>query len=132
MTASSWPTIRACISSSSLRSFSFSPAVSWETGMPVRRETMSAMSDEVTETTPSRRSSIPASSPSTSEICRFRSDAFSNSSPATASSFSRRSLARRSSRLTTSVDRFALRSRTRAPAWSIRSMALSGRKRSLM
>lgn len=49
--------------------------------MPVRRETMSAMSEAVTETTPSRRSSIPASSPSTSAIRRFSSEAFSNSSP---------------------------------------------------
>ncbi len=75
VTASSWPTIRACISSSSLSSRSFSPAVSWDTGMPVRREITSAMSSAVTETTPSRRSSMPASSPSTSAISRFSSPA---------------------------------------------------------
>ena len=50
-TASSWPTTRSCSSSSSPSSRSRSSSVSWATGMPVRRETTSAMSSGVTSGT---------------------------------------------------------------------------------
>ena len=47
-TASSWPTIRSCSCSSSFIRRSRSSCVSWVTGIPVRRDTTSAMSSAVT------------------------------------------------------------------------------------
>lgn len=46
--ASSCPTTRLWSSSSSLKSFSLSPSRSLDTGIPVQRETISAMSSSVT------------------------------------------------------------------------------------
>src|SRR5436309_145452 len=54
-TASSWPTTRWCSSSSRRRSFCISPSISFETGMPVHRETTSAMSCSSTSSLMSRR-----------------------------------------------------------------------------
>jgi hypothetical protein len=122
VTASAWPTIRACISSSSFSRRSFSSAVSWETGIPVRRETMSAMSDAVTDTTPFtplldarelalQLGDLPLQLRRLLEI--LGGDGLVLLAP---------QLGSRSSRLTTSADREALRSRTRAPAWSARTL----------
>jgi hypothetical protein len=47
-TASSWPTTRSCSASSMRSSFSRSPSSIFETGMPVQRETTSAISSSVT------------------------------------------------------------------------------------
>ena len=66
-TASSWPTTRWCSSSSRWRSFCISPSISFETGMPVQRETTSAMSSSSTSSLRSRRpppASACASAPS--------------------------------------------------------------------
>ena len=51
-TASSWPTTRSCRCSSRRSSRSRSSSVSWLTGMPVARETTSAMSSTPTSGTP--------------------------------------------------------------------------------
>ena len=56
-TASSWPITRSCRRSSMWISFSTSPSISFETGMPVQRATTSATSSSVTSSV----SSEPAS-----------------------------------------------------------------------
>ena len=47
-TASSWPITRLCSSSSMRKSFSFSPSIIFDTGMPVALESTSAISSSVT------------------------------------------------------------------------------------
>mmetsp|Transcript_47391 Transcript_47391/g.90491 ORF Transcript_47391/g.90491 Transcript_47391/m.90491 type:complete len:415 (+) Transcript_47391:1365-2609(+) len=141
-TASSCPMMRVCsFSSISSRRFDSSEDT-FSTGMPVQAATMAAMSLSVT-TGPMPPSSSAASvsrlAEVMAEICAFssisrsRSDpAFSKSCPRTAPSFS---LSRALSSLSSSrasSGRAAWRSRTRDPASSIRSIALSGRKRSEM
>ena len=54
-TASSWPTTRWWSSSSRCRSFCSSPSISFVTGMPVHRDTTSAMSSSSTSSLRSRR-----------------------------------------------------------------------------
>ncbi len=130
--ASSWPTTRSWRCSSSFISRARSSSVSWETGMPVVRETTSAMSSAVTLGACSSAEPAAFSSASVSLIRSRISLARSYSSSATAWSFSRFRAASRSSTSRVSESGVLARSRTRAAAWSIRSMALSGRKRAVM
>ena len=71
-TASSWPTTRWCSSSSRRRSFCISPSISFETGMPVHRETTSAMSSSSTSSLISRRPPAAARASSSSQLALER------------------------------------------------------------
>ena len=131
------PMTRLCSSSSMRMSFCVSASVSLNTGMPVHIETMSAISSSPIE---GRSPPSPDSQASSSSRLRFvslrsvsRSDAaFSNSCASIAASFSRRvvSISSSSSRYTGGEDIDLMRMRDAAS--SIRSIALSGRKRSEM
>ena len=48
LTASSWPMTRSCSRSYMRMSFATSPSISFETGIPVQRATISAMSSSPT------------------------------------------------------------------------------------
>ena len=131
-TASSWPMTRSCRCCSSRSSRSFSSSVSWRTGMPVARETTSAMSAAVTSGTPDDAPVSWSSCWRTWLIWSRSWEACSYCSLAMAWSLSRCSSSARRSSSRTSRRGVVIRSRTRAPAWSMRSIALSGRKRSVM
>ena len=135
--ASSWPTMRLCISCSMRSSRSVSSMASRVTGMPVHMLTTSAMSSLVTLLRSSSRSSCHSRSRpsifSTSRISRSRSSAaYSYCWEEMASSFSLRTFS--STFMTSFTERgvVELRRRTLEPASSMRSMALSGRNRSAM
>ena len=101
--------------------------------MPVALLTTSAMSSAVTSGTGLLRPPLTSSrSASNRAISSLRFRALSKSSLATASSFSRLRRLTSSSRALVSSGLVLERSLTRAAAWSMRSMALSGRKRSVM
>ena len=134
--ASFWPTIRLCSSSSMRSSREDSSSVSLKTGMPVAVARTSAMSSSLTSATMSMSPAFHCFSRSAfSPSRRFsvsRSDAaFSKSCASIADSFSRRVCAIRSSNSRRSGGAVIRRIRSRAPASSIRSIALSGRNRSL-
>ena len=134
--AASWPMIRLCSSSSMRSRREDSSSVSLTIGMPVETARTSAISSSSTSATTSMspafhcfsRSALAASSffsPSRSEA------AFSKSCASIAHSFSRRTAAIFSSNSRRSGGAVIRRMRSRAPASSIRSIALSGRNRSL-
>ena len=142
-TASSWPTRRLCSVSSMAIRRALSSEDTLSTGMPVHMPTMEAMSFSVT-VGPVPTSSASAAAASLlvalmaaicalSSISRSRSEpAFSKSWPRTAASFSFSSARSSLSSSRAASGTAACCSRTRLPASSIRSMALSGRKRSEM
>ena len=135
--ATSWPITRLCSSSSIRTSFLVSASVSLKTGIPVHIETMSAISSS-----PTSGRSPPSPEDHSSSSSRFlfvswrslsrRFAAFSNSCASIAASLARRvsSISSSSSRYTGGwlIDLI----RIRDAASSIRSIALSGRKRSEM
>ncbi|CPU67578.1 Uncharacterised protein [Mycobacteroides abscessus] len=135
--AASWPTTRLCSSSSMLSRRLDSSSVSLKTGMPVAMARTSAISSSSTSATVSRSPDFHAFSLS----ARFavscfslsrRPAAFSKSCASIADSFSRRASAISSSSSLSSGGAVMRRMRRRAPASSMRSIALSGRNRSLM
>ena len=135
--AACWPITRLCSSSSMRMSLAVSASVSLNTGMPVHMETMSAISSSPIDgrSTPSPASHCASSSRRFSVSLRSwsrRLAAFSNSWSSIAFSFSERvfSISSSSSRYTggATIDLI----RMREAASSIRSIALSGRKRSEM
>ena len=129
--AFSWETIRLCSSSSMRRSLADSSSLTAVMGMPVHFETTSSMSALVTSWAPA-----PPMSQCSRTICRFSRWATSSSRknvrPRRAAS--PRSTTTRILRENSGVSSRAAASRsfTRLPASSSRSMALSGRKRSVM
>ena len=135
VTASSWPITRSCSTPSMRKSFSVSASVRLETGTPVVMETTSAMSFTPTSLTERLLSSShffwAASRSSTSFFSSSRRRAASSKFWAEmAESLSVRSLRSLSSISRSSSGSVMLRMRMRAPASSMTSMALSGRKRS--
>ena len=140
LTASSWPMTLWCRVSSILRSLSDSVSVSLLTGTPVQDATMWAMSSSVT----TGDSVVPPASSvrllwAMARISALISISRSRSSPALSKSWERTALSLslrtvRSSRSNSFAagGSWELINRTREPASSIRSMALSGRKRSEM
>ncbi|BAS06913.1 hypothetical protein AHiyo4_03350 [Arthrobacter sp. Hiyo4] len=133
--ASFWPTTRLCSSSSIFSRRVDSSSVSLKTGMPVELANTSAIRSSST----SEMSSMPPdfqwrsfSERSVMSFCSLsrREAAPSKSCASMADSFSIFSLAIRSSMAFSSGGAVIRRMRNRAPASSIRSMALSGRKRS--
>ncbi len=68
-TASSWPTTRSCSSSGRRRSFSRSVSISLETGMPVHRATILAISSSVTLSRSRTLSGFSDFSASSSSFC---------------------------------------------------------------
>ena len=136
-TASSWPMTRLCSSSSMRRSLADSASVSLKTGMPVAMESTSVIRSSSTTETTSMSPSFHACSrsarmaPNRCSSSR-RAAAFSKSWPSMEASLSRRTTAIFSSSSRSSGGAVILRMARRAPASSIKSMALSGRKRSLM
>mmetsp|Transcript_15686 Transcript_15686/g.46300 ORF Transcript_15686/g.46300 Transcript_15686/m.46300 type:complete len:397 (-) Transcript_15686:930-2120(-) len=143
-TASSCPITRPCSTSSILMSRSVSSDETFSIGMPVHCATMLAMSASVTVGPPPSTLSAsaldcslaPASTAwilALSSISLSRSwPAFSKSWPRTAASLSLTTALSSLSRSRASSGSAMCRSRTRDPASSIKSMALSGKKRSLM
>ncbi len=135
--ACSWPMTRLCSSSSILSSRCDSSSVSLKIGMPVAVASTSAISSSSTWATTSMSPAFHCRSRSARSAIRFfslsRSDAaFSKSCSSIADSFSRRTPAIRSSSSRRSGGAVMRRMRSREPASSIRSIALSGRNRSLM
>ena len=135
--AFSWPMIRLCSSASMLSSLAVSSSVSLYTGMPVQMLSTSAMASSST----SSNRSTPLALTSISLAAFSSSSDFSWSRRRPASSNCCSSTARFLASCTSvSLRSISLRSggvpirlmRRRAPASSIRSMALSGRWRSLM
>ena len=128
--APSCDTIRRCSSSSMRSSFSDSSSLREVIGIPVQRETTSSMSAFVTGC----RASDPSVHCSLSTLTLSRPPAPSSRkkpppcSPASGSSTTRS----RPWASGTSAGTAASRSFTRLPASSMRSIALSGRKRSVM
>ena len=128
--APSWETIRRWSSSSMRRSFSDSSSLSAVIGIPVQRETTSSMSALVTDCGPSRPS----------DHCSRTTCTCSRAPGAVLAE--ERPLARRRGldhhpdagreAPAPSPGTAASRSFTRLPASSMRSIALSGRKRSVM
>ena len=134
---SSWLMIRLWSSSSMRSSFSVSSSVSLKTGMPVQVASTSAISSsstsESTSISPDFHSRSRRWRSSTSWRSSSRSEAaFSKSCASIALSLRRRTSAIFSSTSRTSGGAVILRIRIRDPASSIRSIALSGRNRSLM
>ncbi len=135
--ASSWPTTERCSSSSIRRSRDASCSCRRVTGIPVQRLTMKAMfSSSITGRRVWRSFSH---SSCRWRIWVWRSRSLSRSAAArskfwsrTASSLSRFTFSRSALRLATSAGGTCEASRARAPASSMTSMALSGRKRSVM
>ena len=132
-----WPMTRLCSSSSIRISFWVSASVSLKTGMPVHIETMSAISSSPIDGRSPPSPDSQASSSSRFLLVRRRSvsrscAAFSNSWFSIAASLSRRvvSISSSSSRYTGGEDIDLMRMREAAS--SMRSIALSGRKRSEM
>ncbi|COX06589.1 Uncharacterised protein [Mycobacterium tuberculosis] len=137
LTASSCPMIRLCSSSSIRNSRVVSASVSLNTGIPVQLPSTSAICSSSTSATTSRSPERHCFSRSarcaTSVFSRSRRlAAFSKSWASIADSFSRRASAIFSSNSRRSGGAVMRRIRIRAPASSIRSIALSGRNRSLM
>ena len=136
-TASFWPMMRLCSSSSMRSRREDSSSVSLKTGMPVQAASTSAICSSPTSVmvsvSPSRHfcSFSRRSSPSLRSLSR-RPAAFSKSWASMAASFSRRTSAIRPSISCRSAGAVMRLMRMRAPASSMRSTALSGRKRSLM
>ena len=131
-TASSWPMMRLCSSVSMVMSFLDSAWVSLNTGMPVVWEITSAMTSSsttiFTSDSPSRHEDSFCLRSASSFSCLSRSSAaFSKSWSLMDWSFSSASLAIFVSSSLSSGGAVSRRMRRRAPASSIRSMALSGR-----
>ena len=137
LTASSWPMMRLCSSSSMLSRRLDSFSVSFSTGMPVQCARTSAIWSSPTSAISSRSperhcfSFSARSSPSLRSLSR-RPAAFSKSWASMAASFSLRTSAMRSSTSRRPFGAVMRLMRIRAPASSRRSTALSGKKRSLM
>ena len=134
--ASSCPMTRLCSSSSMCSSREDSSSVSLTIGMPVEAASTSAMTSSLTVVTASDspwRQAFSLSSRSDLSFCSSsrREAASSKSCPSIASSFFLRVSSMRASNSLSSGGAVRRRIRSRAPASSIRSMALSGRKRSL-
>ena len=135
--AGCWPITRLWSSSSMRISFCVSASVSLKTGMPVHIETMSAISSSPID---GRSPDSPDSHACSSSRFLFvslrslsRSDAaFSNSWASIAASFSRRVFSTSSSSSRFAGGEVIDLMRMREAASSIRSIALSGRKRSEM
>ncbi|CAB4803528.1 unannotated protein [freshwater metagenome] len=123
-------------SSSSIRSRrAVSSSVNLKTGIPVAMESTSAMSSSSTSVTMSRSPAFHVFSRSAFSAMRFfsvsrREAAFSKSWPSIADSFSLRTFAILSSNSRSSGGAVMRRIRKRDPASSIKSIALSGKKRS--
>ncbi len=138
LTASSWPMIRLCSSSSMRSRRVVSSSVSLNTGIPVQFARTSAIcsssTSAMTSRSPARHCFSRSARWATSCFSLSRRlAAFSKSCASIADSFSRRASAIRSSNSRRSGGAVIRRIRIRAPpASSMRSMALSGRKRSLM
>ena len=135
--ALSWPTIRLCSSSSMRRSLAVSSSVSLNTGMPVQEASTSAICSSSTSATTSMSPDFHSRSRRALSLRRFFSlslseAAFSKSWASIADSLSRRTSAMRPSNSRRSGGAVMRRMRMRLPASSIRSIALSGRKRSEM
>ncbi len=135
--ACSWPMTRLCSSSSMRSSRAVSSSVSLKTGMPVPVARTSAISSSSTSATTSMSPAFHsfsrcAFSPSSFFSLSRSEAAFSKSCASIADSFSRRTLAMRSSNSRRSGGAVIRRMRMREPASSMRSIALSGRNRSLM
>ncbi len=137
LTASTWPMIRLCSSSSMRSRRVVSSSVSLNTGMPVQLARTSAICSSSTSATTSRSPSFhcfsrsafwPRSCFSASRSLAARS----KSCASIADSLSRRTSAIFSSNSRRSGGAVIRRMRMRAPASSMRSIALSGRNRSLM
>ncbi len=131
-TASSCPMMRLWSSDSMLISFLDSACVSLNTGMPVVCEITSAMTSSsttiFTSDSPSRHADSFSLRSASSFSCLSRSSAaFSKSWSLMAWSFSLASLATFASSSLSSGGAVRRRMRRRAPASSIKSMALSGR-----
>ena len=134
-TASSWPTTRRWRASSRWSSRWLSAWVRVVTGTPVQPDTTAATSSAVTAPVfwPERQAAFSRSSSLRKSSSASRSmAAFSKSWPRMASSFSRRASATFSSRVRSSGGVPSRSIRTREAASSMRSMALSGRRRSPM
>ena len=135
--AGCWPITRLCSSSSMRISFCVSASVSLNTGMPVHIETMSAISSSpIDGRSPDSPDSHSCSS-SRFLLVSLRSlsrsaAAFSNSCASIAASFSRRVVSTSSSSSRLAGGEVIDLMRIREAASSIRSIALSGRKRSEM
>ena len=134
--ASFMPTTRLCSSSSMWSSRLDSSSVSLKTGMPVDAARTSAMSSSSTSAMTSMSPDFHSASRLAFSLRRFFSSsrsraAFSKSCPSIADSFSRTTAAIFSSNSRRSGGAVIRRMRSRAPASSMRSIALSGRKRSL-
>jgi len=127
--ALSCDTIRLCSSSSMRRSLADSSSLRAEMGMPVHFDTTSSMSPLVTWWAPG----LPMSQCSRT-ICRFSRCATSSSRKKALLGESPRSTTTRILRENSGASSRAVASRsfTRLPASSSRSMALSGRNRSVM
>src|SRR3954451_14413611 len=135
--ASSWPMIRLWSSSSMRRRRVVSSSVSLKTGMPVQFASTSAICSSSTSATTSMSPAFHCFSrsdfsPSSCFSLSRRDAAFSKSWASIADSFSRRMPEMRSSNSRRSGGAVIRLIRIRAPASSIRSIALSGRKRSEM
>ena len=137
LTASSWPMTRLCSSSSILSSRVDSSSESFTIGMPVATASTSAISSSSTSATtsmsPARHcfSRSPLARMSCFSSSRRRAAA-SKSWPSMAPSLRRRTSPILSSNSRRSGGAVIRRMRSREPASSIRSMALSGRNRSEM
>ena len=136
MIAASWPTIRRRSASSMWRSFSASSISSEATGMPVQEEMISSMSRRVTSCVASLRSAdcaLVRSISSFSSISRSRRKTAFSKSLSEIAFFISLTIWRISSsslrRFCVSATRFSF---TLAPASSRMSIALSGKKRSVM
>ncbi|SHV75928.1 Uncharacterised protein [Mycobacteroides abscessus subsp. abscessus] len=137
LTASSWPMIRLCSSSSMRSSRVVSSSVSLNTGIPVQLPSTSAICSSSTSATtsksPERHCFSRSARWATSCFSESRRRAaFSKSCASMADSFSRRASAIFSSNSRRSGGAVMRRMRMRAPASSIRSIALSGKNLSLM
>ena len=136
-TASSWPMMRLCSSDSMPSSFFDSAWVSLNTGMPVVEEITWAITSSFTtistSDSPSRQEdSFSLRSASSFSWLSRSSAAFSKSWSLMALSFSAATFATFWSSSLSSGGAVRRLMRSRAPASSIRSMALSGRLRSWM
>ena len=135
--AGCWPITRLCSSSSIRTSFCVSASVSLNTGIPVHIETMSAISSSpMAGRSPDSPDSHSCSSwrflfVSLRSLSRSAA-AFSNSWASIAASFSRRVVSTWSSSSRLAGGELIDLIRIREAASSIRSIALSGRKRSEM
>ncbi len=136
MIAASWPTMRRRRASSMWRSFSASSISSEATGMPVQDEMISSMSRRVTSCVASLVSAVCAlarSISSFSSISRSRRKTAFSKSLSEIAFFISLTIWRISSsslrRFWVSATRFSF---TLAPASSRMSIALSGKKRSVM